>query len=96
MISVQVSTVAQSHPSRPLHSWSAAEYAAILLVPETFTPALLVKKAKFLRSAKGGGREDVRAPLELDERSIPRVIAVSCLRPFRELVTLLFCDICRC
>jgi hypothetical protein len=61
----------------------------IFLVPESFLPALLVKKAKKLRKA---GRTDVKAPLEVDSRSIPHVIMLSCARPFRAsmLIFLLF------
>lgn len=62
--------------------WAFAEWIAlIVLVPETYLPALLVTKAKRLRKE---GRTDVRAPLELDPRSIPRVLLVSCGRPFGE------------
>jgi hypothetical protein len=62
--------------------WAGIEYLALLLVvPETYLPALLVSKAKALRK---GGREDVRAPLELDTRKVPLLILRSCGRPFGE------------
>lgn len=63
--------------------WSTATLVAlVVLVPETFTPALLVQKAKRLRKE---GRTEVKAPLEIDERSIPKVILISCARPFQIL-----------
>lgn len=65
--------------------WAAFEFVALFLfVPETFVPRLLVLKARKLRKA---GRTDVKAPLELDPRSIPKVILISCRRPFGELVS---------
>ncbi|KAI5478283.1 MFS transporter [Pseudohyphozyma bogoriensis] len=64
--------------------WAFATWVSLIfLAPETYVPAILVKKAKALRKK---GRTDVRAPLELDPRSIPHVIAVSCTRPFELLV----------
>ncbi|KAM0755473.1 MFS general substrate transporter, partial [Meredithblackwellia eburnea MCA 4105] len=63
--------------------WIFVEFIALVLfVPETYLPALLVKRAKKLRKA---GRADVRAPLELAQKSIPLVILVSCARPFEIL-----------
>ncbi|GAA5967258.1 hypothetical protein JCM8115_005444 [Rhodotorula mucilaginosa] len=65
--------------------WAAVEYVLLItLVPETYLPALLMRRAKKLRKA---GRTDVKAPLEVDERSIPQVIAMSCTRPFKILAT---------
>ncbi|GAA5856336.1 hypothetical protein JCM8547_000876 [Rhodosporidiobolus lusitaniae] len=64
--------------------WAGVELVLlILLVPETYMQAVLKKKAKRLRKA---GRTDVRAPIEVDTRSIASVIAVSCTRPFQLLV----------
>ncbi|SCV68711.1 BQ2448_832 [Microbotryum intermedium] len=64
--------------------WSTVEFAALfLLVPETYLPALLKKKAALLRKR---GRTDVRAPIELDERAPLQVVAASCLRPFQILI----------
>lgn len=58
----------------------AFELAAIVLwVPETFMPAILVKRAKFLRKS---GRTDVHAPLELSNRSLASTLASSCATPF--------------
>ncbi|KAK4055240.1 hypothetical protein OIV83_000521 [Microbotryomycetes sp. JL201] len=65
--------------------WAFVEALIIyLLVPETFLPARLKQKAKRLRKA---GRNDVKAPIEVDERSIPKVVAMSCVRPFQILAT---------
>lgn len=70
------------HPAKLRgNSWSAVEFVALLLfVPETYLQAILKKKAQKLRKA---GRTDVRAPVEVDERSIATVIMVSCYKPFR-------------
>lgn len=60
--------------------WAGVELLLLVLfVPETFLPALLVTRARKLRKE---GRTDVRAPLELDQRSLARVLIVSCGRPF--------------
>jgi MFS family permease len=64
-----------------IHSWAAVEFVLLLaFVPETYMPAVLKKKAQRLRKQ---GRTDVKAPMEVDTRSIPSVIATSCTRPFR-------------
>ncbi|CEQ38896.1 SPOSA6832_00353, partial [Sporobolomyces salmonicolor] len=73
-------------------TWSVFFVAMLLLVPETYLPAVLKKKAKKLRKA---GRTDVRAPNELDQRSIVKVIGISCIKPFellaREPMALVLC-----
>ncbi|GAA6032025.1 hypothetical protein JCM8097_003393 [Rhodosporidiobolus ruineniae] len=70
---------------RVLLIWAGVELVLLFLfVPETFVPAVLKKKAKKLRKA---GRTDVRAPIEVDDRSIAKVIGISCTRPFQLLVT---------
>ncbi|KAL8284221.1 hypothetical protein RQP46_004970 [Phenoliferia psychrophenolica] len=64
--------------------WAGVEFVLLVLfVPETYLPALLVKRARKLRKA---GRTDVRAPLEMDQRSMARVLLVSCGRPFELLI----------
>jgi MFS family permease len=74
---------ADSLPVLPLNSWAAVELLLIfLLVPETYLPAKLLTKAKKLRKA---GRGDVKAPMELDQRSVPKVIVTSCTKPFGKL-----------
>ncbi|GAA6014861.1 hypothetical protein JCM11491_002140 [Sporobolomyces phaffii] len=68
-----------------LLGWGGLELCALVLfVPETFLPAVLKKKAKRIRKA---GRTDVRAPIELDTRSIAAVLRVSCTQPFELLAT---------
>ena len=65
--------------------WSGIQLILLLIfVPETYLPAILMKKAVALRKA---GRTDVKAPLELDPRSIPRVLVTSCARPFQIMVS---------
>lgn len=60
--------------------WAGFEMVILyLFVPETYLPALLVSKAKKLRKT---GRSDVKAPLELSTRSVPRTILTNCGRPF--------------
>ncbi|KAK4057609.1 hypothetical protein OIO90_001255 [Microbotryomycetes sp. JL221] len=67
-----------------LTMWAAVEAVLLFgLVPETFLPARLKQKAKKLRKR---GRTDVKAPIEVDDRSIPKVVAMSCVRPFQILV----------
>lgn len=64
--------------------WAGVELLLLVLfVPETFLPALLVTRARKLRKE---GRTDVRAPLELDQRSLARVLIVSCGRPFGKCI----------
>ncbi|GAA5896316.1 MFS transporter [Sporobolomyces salmoneus] len=68
-----------------LAGWGGLELIALILfVPETFLPVVLKYKAQRLRKA---GRTDVRAPIELDERSITAVLRVSCTQPFELLAT---------
>ncbi|GAA5969102.1 hypothetical protein JCM11641_007470 [Rhodosporidiobolus odoratus] len=63
--------------------WAGVEFVLLMVfVPETFLPVLLKRKAKRLRKE---GRTDVRAPLELDTRSVARVIGISCVKPFQIL-----------
>ncbi|GAA5922081.1 MFS transporter [Sporobolomyces koalae] len=66
-----------------LIGWGVCELAALVLfVPETFLPVVLKNKAKQLRKS---GRTDVKAPIELDTRSIASVLKVSCTQPFELL-----------
>lgn len=67
-------------------SWAALELVLlIVVVPETYLPAVLKKKAVKLRKA---GRTDVRAQIEVDTRTIPSVLKTSCSRPFRASLVL--------
>jgi MFS family permease len=64
--------------------WTGANLATIVfLVPETYHPVLLKKKAQKLR--KDTGDERWHAPIEKMNRSIPMTIARSCKRPFQLL-----------
>lgn len=52
----------------------------ILLVPETYAPVLLRRKAIRLRAETGDQR--FKAPIEIMQRSITRTVLRSCYRPF--------------
>ncbi|GAA5823404.1 hypothetical protein JCM5353_002135 [Sporobolomyces roseus] len=68
-----------------LLGWGVLELIALVVfVPETFLPVVLKSQAKKLRKA---GRTDVKAPIELDERSITSVLKTSCTQPFELLAT---------
>ncbi|KAF2136221.1 uncharacterized protein K452DRAFT_139243 [Aplosporella prunicola CBS 121167] len=65
--------------------WAGLQLALIiLLVPETYHPVLLRRKAQKLR--KETGDEAWRAPIERSSKSIPRTIVLSCTRPFQLLI----------
>ncbi|KAF4210927.1 hypothetical protein CNMCM5878_003425 [Aspergillus fumigatiaffinis] len=64
--------------------WSGVNFAMILfLVPETYHPVLLRHKAQKLRDETGDKRWE--APIEKLNRSIPKTIMYSFLRPFQLL-----------
>ncbi|CAD0087715.1 unnamed protein product [Aureobasidium vineae] len=64
--------------------WSGGMLAAIIfLVPETYHPVLLRKKAIKLR--KDTGNPAWRAPIENMNKSVFRTVAWSCVRPFQLL-----------
>ena len=56
----------------------------VLFVPETYHPVLLRNKARKLR--KDTGEEKWKAPMENTNKSIPKTIANSLLRPFQLLI----------
>jgi len=63
--------------------WGFVELIAlVLLVPETYEPILLARKAARIRKETG---KDVFAPLELDDRGVIYSIIVSCYKPFQLL-----------
>ncbi|KAF1813450.1 MFS transporter [Eremomyces bilateralis CBS 781.70] len=65
--------------------WAGFQLAAIvLLVPETYHPVLLRRKARQLRKETTDDRW--QAPIEKMERSILRTVMWSCIRPFQLLV----------
>jgi MFS family permease len=65
--------------------WSGTNLGLlILLVPETYHPVLLRDKARKLRRETGDGRW--KAPMEKTDKSIPKTIAYSLLRPAQLLI----------
>ncbi|TFY69956.1 hypothetical protein EVG20_g2924 [Dentipellis fragilis] len=61
--------------------WSFIQFAALwLIVPETYIPVILKKKAQKLR--KTTGNPDYWAPIERRETSLARALIVSCYTPF--------------
>lgn len=65
--------------------WSSTMLALIIsLVPETYHPVVLRNKARKLR--KETGDERWKAPMEKTNKSIPRTIMYSLIRPFQLLV----------
>lgn len=65
--------------------WAGVNLGMIaLLVPETYHPVLLRDKARKLR--KETGDERWKAPMEKMNKSIPKTIAYSLLRPFQLLL----------
>ncbi|KAH9476477.1 Efflux pump atB [Psilocybe cubensis] len=64
--------------------WSGLELVAlILLVPETYVPLIVKRKAIRLRSE---GESRYWAPLERQETNLSRAIMISCYRPFQLLL----------
>lgn len=73
--------------------WACFQWIALVfLVPETFLPSRLKAKAVMLRKR---GRVDVKAPIELDTRSIMRVVLTRVRIPVallaKEPMALLLC-----
>ncbi|KAF4543191.1 uncharacterized protein LTHEOB_6925 [Lasiodiplodia theobromae] len=65
--------------------WAGAQLAAIVfLVPETYHPVLLRRKAARLRAETGS--EAWRAPIEKLDKSVSQTLLWSCVRPFQLLV----------
>ncbi|KAK6397736.1 hypothetical protein LTR65_004984 [Meristemomyces frigidus] len=68
-------------------------FLIVFLVPETYAPVLLRRKAVKLR--KETGDERWRAPIEKMHKSVAKTVLWSCIRPFQLLVleplTLLLC-----
>jgi hypothetical protein len=59
----------------------------VFLVPETFMPVLLKRKAERLR--KETGDERYRAPMETQDKNIWKSLVVSCYKPFRQLPSII-------
>jgi multidrug resistance protein len=65
--------------------WACVQLGLIImLVPETYHPVLLRNKA--IRLRKETGNEAWIAPIEKMTRSIPKTVAMSCIRPFQLLI----------
>ena len=65
--------------------WTAVQLAMItLLVPETYPPVLLRRKAERLRKKTGNGAWT--APIDKLDRSISKTVMWSCIRPFQLLL----------
>lgn len=56
----------------------------VALVPETYAPILLKRKAKKLR--KETGDENIVAPFDLEKRGLKAILTVTLARPIRMLV----------
>jgi hypothetical protein len=64
--------------------WAGVQLVQIfLLVPETYHPVLLRKKAEAKR--KETGNDKLRAPIEILDKSIVKTVVLSCQRPFQLL-----------
>lgn len=74
---------------------AAAAIPFMLTIPETFAPIILLKKAKRVRALKIPGYENVKAPVELTDRSLVSLYKVALTRPWRILIDpiSLFCAI---
>ncbi|EOD47184.1 putative mfs multidrug protein [Neofusicoccum parvum UCRNP2] len=65
--------------------WAGAQLALIVfLVPETYHPVLLRRKAQKLRTETGN--EAWKAPIEKLDKSVSQTLLWSCVRPFQLLV----------
>ncbi|KAJ5577413.1 uncharacterized protein N7459_006377 [Penicillium hispanicum] len=56
----------------------------VLLMPETYGPVLLTRRAKQLR--KETGNSSIVSPLELDSRNLREMLIVTISRPFRMII----------
>ncbi|OAA48504.1 benomyl/methotrexate resistance protein [Metarhizium rileyi] len=60
----------------------AATWVIMLTIPETHAPTILLHKARRIRKAKVPGYEEVKAPAEMQDRSIKSVFWVALTRPW--------------
>lgn len=60
----------------------AGTWIIMLTIPETHGPTILLHKARRVRKAKLPGYEDVKAPAEMQDRSIKSVFSVALTRPW--------------
>jgi len=63
--------------------WLGGGTAIIMLtIPETFAPIILYNKAKRIRKAKIPGYENVKAPIESNDRTLAGIYKVALTRPW--------------
>lgn len=63
--------------------WLGGATAIIMLtIPETYGPVILLSKAKRIRKDKIPGFEDVKAPVEVGDRSLVAIYKVALTRPW--------------
>ena len=60
--------------------WTGVQFIVLLMVPETYAPALLKHRAQKLRKRTGNQR--IRAQAELDHENLLSDIRKSCITPF--------------
>ncbi|KAK8913539.1 Efflux pump FUBT [Metarhizium anisopliae] len=60
----------------------AGTWLIMLTIPETHAPTILLHKAKRIRKTKVPGYEIVKAPVEMQDRSIKSVFGVALTRPW--------------
>jgi DHA1 family multidrug resistance protein-like MFS transporter len=67
--------------------WFGAITSILLFtIPETLAPAILTKKAKRVRALKIPGYEDVKAPIEAENRTLMQIYRIALTRPWKILV----------
>ena len=66
---------------------------ALLLLPETYGPTILKKRAQKLR--KESGNKNIFAPIELEKKGARQILTITLARPFQmfffEAIVLLTC-----
>jgi DHA1 family multidrug resistance protein-like MFS transporter len=66
--------------------FGAATTVLMFTIPETLAPAILTKKTKRIRKMKIPGYEDVKAPVEGENRSLMAIYRIALTRPWKILV----------
>jgi MFS transporter, DHA1 family, multidrug resistance protein len=67
--------------------WLAGVTAALMFtIPETLPSVVLINKARRIRAAKIPGFENVKAPLEAQDRKLKAIFKVALIRPWKILV----------
>jgi MFS family permease len=60
--------------------WAGVEFLILCFTPETYGPAVLKKKAKYLRREEN--TDKYKAKIEVEEKSLVNAIGDFCTRPF--------------